>query len=1032
MDAVQKGISHDITWDYDYMSLWSPKLKDTRGHKVNIFSCSPETFVSVLATRTHWFKRLPKSGKNRVKVLSRTRKGRLHLKDILNTADGVLVSLIFSMPELFLEGGYKTSDRIANSVIMNCFHNYSLFQKRLKLIRKTIKYHSINSTKVPLIQDIRSLSYFQGAVDKLNRMCTTTSKEKIFRLACLTQTRSTGLCGVGQMKEALDEFLDIVTKKEEYKPDKLLERCIEEVTDFIANQSSYGLVSNFRISMSTSACTEQRKSEEGKFGFLKKIVRENGVVIPPLTDGIPGTLGNWLWPISMMYIETAPEQALKVNVVAIRENGKARIVTTGSFWKEIALQPLSHLTIETLKCVPNLKDGLKAARLGWKFMEDVEYWGKPQDKWIFSGDPFAYSTDWKYSTDGPTPESGWALTGTLLKKLRFPEEYLDRVRRYWLGEKRLHVNGEFVGLLVRGIPMGDPLTKTNLSLAHPVCDLYARYKTASLAKEKGQGDDTMAFVQLPEYAVEHARCAEMLGYVRSPLDEALTRRWGTFCEEWLSIPLGPWNTVRWAMRAGNIDLLPFLDVPKLRCLIATEKDRKDFSTDPRGKVTLIGHEMDYVNRLKNGPGRTVFSIASAFQDLSLATIDSPVPLFLPRQVNGVGKAPPNWDVNSWMEVMKRCPKWHREYYLQCMRDYNEGTCVINRYKGALKSQNHFDKELLLEYRGIPEDDIVKTNIYVPMEKWKLFPGNVLTKLIRTGYLIPESKLISYYLFQERLESLEQDTRRDLFEVIRSKMVNVDFSESSAREIVEKFSKTFKDRPWDLRNSVPEDLYCIDALGDMKQGDPREVTFREWAHDDKFFKIPRPGSQYEIDAMNLYKWFLVNRELILEGKRFKPPPHEIIEDDPIILLEIQWDEREVHLIVTDDVKMVRLAINRTRKIVGRIPVMDYFSAVGYEGEDLSITRWEEEFSRVLGKSVCFHLDTGSLDSRMVMMDRTRSGEIRQCLGVPWDQDLSRKNIRFGPPLNERSRGLDGWIKSKSMREMGYPRRALYRDYPGLFS
>jgi len=193
--------------------------------------------------------------------------------------------------------------------------------------------------------------------------------------------------------------------------------------------------------------------------------------------------------------------------------------------------------------------------------------------------------------------------------------------------------------------MGDPLTKTNLCLAHPVCDLYALIKTqARYSYEKGNGDDTSGLSDHPGYAEAHAECASLLGYERSPLDDVVTTDWGIYSEEYYHVPVHRHNTCKWGTRFKNSLLLPYLDVPKIRIMIDTQKDRIDFSSDPRGKATLLGHDAEYFNEKDPGPQQTIFSIASAFQDVGLALIDSPYPLYLPRQVFGVGRAPPQWAV----------------------------------------------------------------------------------------------------------------------------------------------------------------------------------------------------------------------------------------------------------------------------------------------------------------------------------------------------------------------------------------------------
>jgi hypothetical protein len=289
--AVRHGTSplEEMSWDYKYTSLWSSRLihkisQDTKAIKINIWKCSKETFTGLLATRTYWYKRLPKASRRRVNKLATDSKGRRKLKDTLDTADGVLTSLIFSMPEMFEREGYALSDRIISSVISNCFHNYDRFQKKLKLLRKTVKFHMMSKTEVPLdTLCLRDMSYFTIPLKIFNTMALRSSKEKMFRVAMFTQTRASGLAGQGQIKEAVDDFISTVTEKIEFKPNKLLTHCIDVVTTSLAEKLHLGRNHEFKISMSTSACRESSKRNEGKFGYLKQLVRDAQTAIKFLT-----------------------------------------------------------------------------------------------------------------------------------------------------------------------------------------------------------------------------------------------------------------------------------------------------------------------------------------------------------------------------------------------------------------------------------------------------------------------------------------------------------------------------------------------------------------------------------------------------------------------------------------------------------------------------------------------------------------------------------------------------------------------------
>jgi hypothetical protein len=102
---------------------------------------------------------------------------------------------------------------------MNCFHNYDRFQRGLKLLRKTIKFCHLNGEPITFEPWIhRTFGFFGKAVDTLNKHPQKRSKAAIFRVACLSQTRATGLAGPGQVRDSINEFIDSVTTESTFDP----------------------------------------------------------------------------------------------------------------------------------------------------------------------------------------------------------------------------------------------------------------------------------------------------------------------------------------------------------------------------------------------------------------------------------------------------------------------------------------------------------------------------------------------------------------------------------------------------------------------------------------------------------------------------------------------------------------------------------------------------------------------------------------------------------------------------------------------
>jgi hypothetical protein len=317
--------------------------------------------------------------------------------------------------------------------------------------------------------------------------------------------------------ETVASFIETVTQPVEFNPDETLLQAIEEVTTEIVNNAE-GQSPHFRASMSTSACRESSRKQEGKFGYLRSLIAKTILPVPdePSPDNGGGSIGTPLWWMAYRKAKAGDPDVFNVNVAGIRENGKCRVVTSGSFYKDVLLQPFSHLTIEMAKSNPILSAGFQAGRLGWEFIQSIEGLDPVRGEILFEDDVSMLSFDWTKATDNPSHASGVAVMGPILRKIGLDEETIQVILRTWVGPKDLYMNKVKVGTMVRGIPMGDPLTKTNLSLAHPICDRYAKLKIGRrvITVGTGNGDDGNIIAAGPyrqKYIDEFCCAAAMLG-----------------------------------------------------------------------------------------------------------------------------------------------------------------------------------------------------------------------------------------------------------------------------------------------------------------------------------------------------------------------------------------------------------------------------------------------------------------------------------------------------------------------------------------
>jgi len=172
--------------------------------------------------------------------------------------------MLISYPEALKPGmnqhAYANSDRIMNSLISNGLQDYAGQVNRLKSFRKRMRKAAFEQSKIRLTQEEqRSHAWLESVVTEFNQRVGINSKANMFRACVFTQSRATGLGNNKMAATAVDKFLAEVTVKKEFNPDDTLLEAIEWVLDEVV--SNMGGNPQFRISMSTSACTENPKKE---------------------------------------------------------------------------------------------------------------------------------------------------------------------------------------------------------------------------------------------------------------------------------------------------------------------------------------------------------------------------------------------------------------------------------------------------------------------------------------------------------------------------------------------------------------------------------------------------------------------------------------------------------------------------------------------------------------------------------------------------------------------------------------------------
>jgi hypothetical protein len=726
--------------------------------------------------------------------------------------------------------------------------------------------------------------------------------------------------------KAIDEFIAEVTSVKPFKPDKDLLDAIEFILDQVVQNAAGN--PQFRISISTSACTENPKKDEGKFGYLKKVA--DLPTIPKFSVNNPGgQLGNWAFGKAREKIKASSPDIWKTNVAAIRENSKIRVVQSGSFYKDALLQPFSHMTIQSLKSQRSTKNGLSSGRLGWNFISRIDHLDPVDGHVLFEKHKRIVSLDWRKATDIPSFKSAYHVSGRLLEKMRLPEDIRKDILSIWPGPKDIYVKGKFIATQVNGVPMGDPLTKSNLSLAHPICEAYASRKEPGLKiVHDGNGDDTAIIIgsdnvqKIMRWVQYFNDAAAMLGYDLSDDDFFVTSSWGTYCEEVFHIPLDRFNTVRTASKLKDNNYLPYLDHPKFRLIIDTKKDRRDYSSVKDGKYTLLGKDTEYAEQGHEGH---LFQVASVMQDICLGLRYERKPVYLPRQIFSIGKMPAFWNTESWANsIWSQIPRVTNLTIVALKELMGKLPKNITNLRSVKSSERHFDREAITEVFEIPDDDPIKNFIVVPRGLAHKIPPGVLDRLTQAKLLTTSSEVEALYLYMKRIETLTQDVTSDLMDLAFSRVTNMDnVSYTEVKETCDQFKETFYKKRWAIKPLVDVDYYFTEDIDEFRNSDPRNVDIPGFDYIKRFGKRIPPDTPKRRAEMELYEWFCEWRSAILNDEFFELPPTQLLEDDPFIIIRASECVEQVVVIVTDDRKLCRLASNKLiDKLICRISIKNW--------------------------------------------------------------------------------------------------------------
>jgi hypothetical protein len=385
--------------------------------------------------------------------------------------------------------------------------------ERLKTYRGQLKEAFLQGKPLPEGTGINRV--LGGAVQVLNGL-----PEGLYRSqvgAILTQTRGCGTPPPLVVLKAKMKFIQTVSSV----PDplktgqaSLVRLSLQQIVDEIPDHVFTGLQTKAGVNVTTSACIEELRADGGSSEYIRQIVREGTlgrkVKIIDLNTGQTQSLqeleeisvgGYIFWRCLEEVLATEPVVLREAQLVMVREPGKARTVTKAHAALKVILDLVSGICSYPLKKgVESSHSGMAAANHGWNFFTNLYSLWKELTFNVVStekgrsgpdsflerieyADLYVGFTDYSEATDKMDHKLAQIAAETWMLKCGIPIILRGIVHETCYKPRTILFNGtgplERFGeptdienvrkvTLVKGVLMGDPLTKVVLHLLNIV------------------------------------------------------------------------------------------------------------------------------------------------------------------------------------------------------------------------------------------------------------------------------------------------------------------------------------------------------------------------------------------------------------------------------------------------------------------------------------------------------------------------------------------------------------------------------------
>jgi hypothetical protein len=398
---------------------------------------------------------------------------------------------------------------------------YSSFFGQLKTARKNFKELFLND-KGPETKEFAAVcdklpSWLRYLIPMWKKCFSRSGHDKIFVGGTLMQTRGCGTPPAIVAHQSRHKFLLTVTTVPEplsVDAEELIQKAMEEVLMELPDFAVSGVQNYSRVQVTASACWEKTRAEGGTLEAIRELMQDGAAGAQfetfDLNTGQPvghvvlrdNNQGEYLFWACLNKIFTIPREDLRrAFLTVVTEPGKARSVTKASAYLKVVLDWVSHIcAIPIRKGIDSSKSGMGKSAHAWNFFRAMFTHGKKDmyfrafnidheqdenrpeimNRRIEFTDVSMSSTDYSCATDYLRHDVAELIAVPWMQKCGIPACMINLVCDMCYRPRRIYYRGE--GILseigqpsetikgfhkvemVRGVLMGDPLTKVVLHL----------------------------------------------------------------------------------------------------------------------------------------------------------------------------------------------------------------------------------------------------------------------------------------------------------------------------------------------------------------------------------------------------------------------------------------------------------------------------------------------------------------------------------------------------------------------------------------